>query len=102
MNAILPDAGGFLDHWVDHHSVTEEDWTEARFGDLQRLEGIRKAYWYAGNGLAENLFVNRNKRKTRFNSIDVMMFLHGMWQYIQYSSIAQAPAVDMRKDSSRM
>jgi len=53
-------------------SVREKDWTEARFGDLQRLEGIQQAYagsvfnllhWYAGNGLAENLFVNRKKRK---------------------------------------
>jgi len=53
-------------------SVTEEDWAEARFGDLEWLEGIQNAYadsifhllhWYAGNGLAENLFVNRKKRK---------------------------------------
>jgi len=52
--------------------VTEEDWAEAQFGDLQRLEGIQKAYagsifnllhWYARNGLAENLFMNRKKRK---------------------------------------
>ena len=52
--------------------VTERDWEEARFGDLQLLEGIQKAYagsifnllhWYAGNGLAENLFVNSKKRK---------------------------------------
>jgi len=56
--------------------VTEEDWEEARFGDQHQLEGIQKAYadsifillhWYAGryagNGLAENLFVNRKKRK---------------------------------------
>merc|ERR1712176_1358355 len=48
--------------------VTEGDWAEVRFGDLQRLEGIQKAYtgfifnllhWYAGNGLAENLLLNR-------------------------------------------
>ena len=53
-------------------SVTEGDWADARLGDLQRLEGIQKAYagaifnllyWYAGNGLAENLFVNMKKRK---------------------------------------
>merc|ERR1712194_519913 len=40
--------------------VTEEDWASVRLGDLQRLEGIQKAYagsifnllhWYAGNGL---------------------------------------------------
>ena len=53
--------------------VTDEDWAEARLsGDLQLLEGIQKAYagsifnllhWYAGDGLAENLFVNRKKRK---------------------------------------
>ena len=52
--------------------VTEEDWAEASFGDLQLLEGIQKAYagsifnllhWYAGNGLAENLLVDRKKRK---------------------------------------
>jgi len=52
--------------------VTEEHWTEARFGDLQGLEGIQKAcagsvlnllHWYDGNGLAEKLFVDRKKRK---------------------------------------
>ena len=54
--------------------VTEEDWAEARFGDLQRLEKIQKAYavsifnllhWYAGNGLAENLFLDTKMRKRK-------------------------------------
>merc|ERR1712013_672111 len=52
--------------------VTEEDWAEARLGDLQRLEGIQKAYadsifnllhWCAGNELGGDLFGNRKKRK---------------------------------------
>merc|ERR1712232_98436 len=52
--------------------VDEEYWAEARVGDLQRLEGIRIVYadlifkllhWYAGNGLAENLFVKMERRE---------------------------------------
>jgi len=52
--------------------ISKADWAEARVGYLQRLEGIQIVYadlifnllhWYAGNGLAENLFVNGKKRK---------------------------------------
>jgi len=52
-------------------SLTEV-WAEARVGDLRRLEEIQKAHadsifkllhWSAGNGLVENLVVNRKKRK---------------------------------------
>jgi len=55
---------------------------DARLGDLQRLEEIQKAYtgsifdllhWYAGNGLAENLFFAK-KQPSGF-----MMLKQGGW-----------------------
>lgn len=58
---------------VDESSVTEDDLTEARVGDLhQRLEEIQVAHvhsfifnllhWSAGDGLVENPVVNNGRR----------------------------------------
>jgi len=73
MYAESPLTAAQLEHAAaQSEEIAKEDWAEARVGDLQRLEEIRIAYadsifnllyWYAGNGLAENLFVNGKKRK---------------------------------------
>jgi len=60
-----------LENAAQNDDSVTEFWAEARVGDLQRLEEIQEAYadsifkllhWYAGNGLLENLVVNRKKR----------------------------------------
>ena len=72
MYAKSPLTNAQLENAACNDESVTEFWTEARVGDLQRLEEIQKAYvdsifkllhWYAGNGLLENLVVNRKKRK---------------------------------------